>query len=389
VATLVAGIVVVGALVGDLATAAAVGTPTRPVDTDINQYVLFALSSLDLKAGNTIVSQVSGGDMGVNAAGGLLTACGGGGRGASLHMDDGSQAVADIVGMQQNCSVWDLFANTLRGNPPVTLRNSGPNPITSFPIIATSALPTFPDFACAPDNPVIHANGILPPAVYGTVIVDKNATLTLEDGTYTFCSLNVNGAHLHTSAGTIVQIVTRLVVGDGGTIEGACEAHFFIENVSVPGAGSNFGTSTFGRNSSVQGRFWAPNGTLDLGHSTTEQGSFWANRIFDDFNVNVFACDVPIPPTTTTTATATTVPRTTVGPSTSLTTPISPQGSTAPGGAGNAVVANGSGQLPNTGGDDAPGAAGLALVGFGALIAFAARRQRDRRNSRPGACDRR
>src|SRR4051794_14657286 len=104
----------------------AAGSPTRPVDTDINKYVLFALNSLDFKGGSVDVAHIKHGDIGVNSAAGALSSCGGGGAGQKVTMDeDGSQGVAANVDMQSNCSIWDLYTNHLTGGSSPVIRTSG------------------------------------------------------------------------------------------------------------------------------------------------------------------------------------------------------------------------------------------------------------------------
>jgi hypothetical protein len=344
----------------------AAAQPTRPIDRDIESYVLFALTSLHFGAGNTLVSQITGGNIGVNSAGGEISTCGGGGNGQALHMDDGSQVVADNVSMQANCDIWDLFTNNLTGGSPPTIRNAGPEPIDSFPIITT--LPAFPDFSC-PNTDQQVLSGVLPPGGYGHVVVD--GSLTLGAGTYTFCSLRLGGGQLITDPGTVVQIVSRLVAGNDAIIGPACNALFYIKNENV-GGDSNFDLSSYGRRSTIAGRFWAPNGTINLGNTTNLNGEFWADELIADFNVNVAGCTDQGEPTTTTTTTATTTP--------SSTTTTAP-GSTTTGSLGvlaESTQAASRRQLARTGTTDGR----YVVLGFACIMAGLALLATERRLSR-------
>jgi hypothetical protein len=306
VATIAA--LVIGGGVIQVMPAFGAGSPSRPVDTDINKYVLFALDSLHLKSGNDDVAHIKHGNIGVNNAGGDIQVCGGGGNGAPLKMDeDGSQVVADEVTAQANCNFWDVFANTLNGGSAPVIRNSGPNAITSFPIITT--LPSFPDFSCSAGTGQQNLQGALAPGVYGDVHLQGNATLT--NGTYTFCSLNVNGMTLTTAPGTVAQIVSRLQAGNGAVIGPACSATFYIKNQNVGVDGPNFNNSALARNSTITGHFWAPNGSINLGHSTNLYGNFWSKELNSDFDVNVDSCTPDATTTTSTSTTTTTIPITT------------------------------------------------------------------------------
>ena len=75
-----------------------------------------------------------GGNVGSNGA---VNICANGGA----TMDDGTQLVgASVDGTNNGCTIWDLFTNSLTGNPKIVPRNSGPNPV-QLPVVTAPTLP--------------------------------------------------------------------------------------------------------------------------------------------------------------------------------------------------------------------------------------------------------
>ena len=142
------------------------GAPTRPVDRNLDDYVVFAFNHLSFKGGTVGQTVISGGDVG---AGGIDTTPGNSDTimdvcaNFNLKMDQGSQVNADTMRISNKCAVWDIFANHLTQGSNVAPENSGPTPF-STPLL--SGMPSFPTFACDPNKPVSvekNASATLPP----------------------------------------------------------------------------------------------------------------------------------------------------------------------------------------------------------------------------------
>jgi hypothetical protein len=277
----------------------AIGTPSRPVDTDINAYVLFATQTLSLKgAENANFGHISGGDIGVNAPwtpaanpawsanGSEMNVCSNG----SLQMDPGSQVVADSLRASNLCGFWDVYANQVVGSPAMVPQNSGSNPFT--PPVLT--MPAFPSFACNAAQPVTvpkHGSITLPPGVYGDLNVRDNATVQFLDGTYTFCNLNAGqGITLNNTPNDTFRFAGSFSVNQGGVI-GPNASPVYVQGT----------TANFSVGSTISALFYAPNGQVNLGRASTLFGKFWAQTINSDWNVNINYN--PNAPTSTTTTT--------------------------------------------------------------------------------------
>src|SRR3954451_9776287 len=174
---------------------AAGGSPGRPVDRTIDKYVLYSLTHMKLKSGQTPDRGViTGGDVGVNETGLIngdprMQICSNG----YATLDDDTQVVSDTMRMTDLCSVFDAYSNDLVGNPSAVPRNSGPTAFTG-PIIDPADLPQIPSFSCVGGADVdVAANTTqsLPPGTYGDIWVHDEATLNLAAGTYTFCELTL------------------------------------------------------------------------------------------------------------------------------------------------------------------------------------------------------
>src|SRR4051794_7438785 len=293
---------VIGAGLASVLSAFAAGSPSRPVDTDINKYVIFGLERVHLKSANSGVSLIKGGNIGVNNVGGSLELCGGGAH-HGLKLDDGSQAVADNAQLQSECDFWDLFTNHLSGGSAPTLRNSGPNPAT-FPII--SSLPTIPAFSCNTAHQTVAKNASvsLVPGTYGNLDVNVGATLTLSAGTYTFCeAIFGKNAKLVTTDGTVVQIAKNFKLNESDIIGPSCHAQFWIRGDGF--TSDNDEAVAFSKNGKVAGKFWSLNGPMNLGNNTELTGNFWGKRVESDFDVHSLPCEEIVVTTTTTAPTTT------------------------------------------------------------------------------------
>jgi hypothetical protein len=266
--------------------AAAANPPTRPIDRNINNYVLFALDSLHLKGGNGTTTNITDGDVGVQSddPSDHMNLCVGG-SGHSIFMGDGTQANSDNFASGPACSFWDVYSNNLTGGP--VIRNSGPNTFTT-PIIAPGDLPAFPSFTCNPANPVVvpkNGSQTLPPGTYGDLVVQNGATVTFGAGTYTFCGVTMGqNASIVDVDATVVQIADSLSA-NGGTIGPSPSAKWFVRGDDVHN--SNDTAVQFGREGTIAGTFWVPDHQMNLGHGTDLTGHFWAESIDSDWNIQV------------------------------------------------------------------------------------------------------
>lgn len=278
------------------------GTPTRPVDHDINAYVLFGFHSVAFKGANLsgrgIIDGGNVGSNGVDPNNPTVNVC----ANARVTMSQGSQLVADTLRADNTpgnpCVFWDVFANRLTGGSSLGTINSGPTPV-SMPVVTP---PAFPTVVCNAANPVTVLKGtatVLPPGTYGAVVVQDGATLTLQPGgLYQMCSFHTgHDVTVHVVPGTEIRILQNFEL-DQDTVFGegaACSARVFVQG---SGVGANDNTINFSKDTTVAGHFFTLGGKLNLGNETNLFGTFWANDIISDFDVNIDYCpllgDFPI-----------------------------------------------------------------------------------------------
>ena len=100
---------------------AAASNPTP--DTNINDYTILAKTKLEIKGGNGGTSDLGGniGVIGVPGSPPAMTICG---SGNPVHMDDGTQIVADSVRSTNACDFYDLFVNSQSGGTLPGVRDS-------------------------------------------------------------------------------------------------------------------------------------------------------------------------------------------------------------------------------------------------------------------------
>ncbi len=306
---------------------AAGGSPSRPVDRTIDKYVLFSLTHMKLKSGQTSDRGViTGGSVGVNETGLVngdprLQICSNG----YATLDDDTQVVSDTMRLTDLCSVYDVYSNSVVGNPPTVPRNSGPTSFTG-PIIDPAALPTIPSFSCVGGAAVgvpSDTSLALAPGTYGDVWVHDDATLQLAAGTYTFCSLTLGDtATVNTAAATVVQVAHTLESANNAHIGDSCSTQWWVR-ADGP-LNSNNQSVTFGHYSTVYGMFWNLNGQTNLGHGNELYGQFLGDDTVSDWDDNVHGCGSTFAATTTTTTTTTVAPTTTTTAAPTTTTTVAP-----------------------------------------------------------------
>jgi hypothetical protein len=192
------------------------------------------------------------------------------------------------------------------------------------------AIPGFPNVNCFGAKTMTGTNPA--PGTYFGYSVPKTTTLTLKSGTYNFCGdLKVlSNAKVITDPLTKINVtgLLNIDVGSGGKF-GNCGT-----TVTVNG-GVNFGS-----NSTITGTIIAPKADVALGNGTNITGHVWAFAMHSDWGVNVSQCKPPAttsttsttaaPPTTLTTTSTSTTTTTTTVPITSTTTSTSTTTTTKP-----------------------------------------------------------
>ncbi len=361
--TLALAAVAVGAIAAAaplLSTAGA--APPATASSDINDYALFASQSITLKGGNIDGRSVIMGNIGVGTAsawdkakpyikkGGnsakpgdyRLGLCGGqSNKHTNLGPDNYIASPSVDIGPGDCSSIKEAFGYVLRGLPGGAAKpNVCPNALTCVnpPNIAFPALPTKVPVTDRQTNTtkMVSTSGVcnksvatqqnptlgvdnkvlkttLPPneVYFGNVGKDGKQTfkgnVILQDGTYTFCNVQVDvTAKITTSPGTVINIV-RGIQSEGGQFG------------SDPNTRVNFlwtGDGGLGRRGKpvYYGTYNAPNVDLNLGHSSQIFGRVWARSMSSDTGVNVTA-----PPPTSNTTTTTSTTTTTIKPTTTST----------------------------------------------------------------------
>jgi hypothetical protein len=236
--------------------------PAAAQSPDLDRYVFFA--EQELRAFGTTITD---GALGVNQ--GRLVAS----RGLAAPSSD---VVADTVRLDSASVCGQLFANV------VEKAAAGCAPATPFtsPLVDLRAACGFPedfpeDCSGEPIDVLKRSHRTLAPGTYAAVRVRNGATLVLEGGTYTFCSLHVsrNGKLLFEAPSQVrvvgdVSFSNATRVAPVGSLS-ACEADFLIGGARL----------TIQRNAEVQGRYCAPSADLNVDHRGAPVGRFAARFI--------------------------------------------------------------------------------------------------------------
>ena len=292
-AAIAGGIVVfVGTFLLELAPSQAQVAPSRPVDRDLNSYVVFGFQTVDIKGSNDADKGfVRGGNIGANGSVGTsndatVNICANG----DLKMSEGSQVVGDRVRFSQTCFFWDLFANEIVGEGGGTT-HSITQPVGAFPIVTN--IPPFPSFSCTPGNDVTVTTATQPftlsPGSYGDVRFQDGTTVTLQPGLYQMCNFRT-GQNVHTIAqqGTVLEVVGEFDLRNANQFatESACGTYVYVAG---SGLGANANAVNFGKQGTVAGHFYSQ-GKIALGHSTILYGTFWGSHILSDWGLNIEYC---------------------------------------------------------------------------------------------------
>ncbi|MGQ0826377.1 MAG: hypothetical protein ACT4OX_15340 [Actinomycetota bacterium] len=303
--------------------------PSIPFDTDLNNYALFALDSINVKGSNVEGRGViRGGNVGVNTPGfadrGMprLRMCNGAGDGVAIQMDEGTQVVADTGDIARACVMWDVKLGFCcnDSNPQAHTLTFGtwypsdaPTPLLADPtdgddLLEPGELPIpieqrdwAPCLANLPDTIGFdRALSHVAPGVYGDVTM--RGAVRLRSGVYTFCDLNLDRrTKLMMQPDTEVRVWGNFRMPSGEFGDRTSRNAKLIVNGD---------TVAFGRGGVVAAQLFAPNARVGLGNQTDVYGRLWARSFSSDWGININA-DLPPSEQTTTTPPSTTPPSTT------------------------------------------------------------------------------
>ena len=257
-------------LVGTIALALVTEAVAQP-STNLNDYVLFAGTTIKTK-GPTI----SNGDVGVNAAGGLLLA-------PRFFTAPNSVVVSDRVRFDKNPGstvLLQLYANVIEQFGP--LGTPFPPPIVANVKTACGYPAPFP--ACTPGVDVEIAVGMttpLAPGAYGKVRVHGTSVsagaLVLTGGSYTFCDLKVSrNAQLRVQLASTINVVGKVSFGPSSFFGPDGGSGLVASDIQVYAAGS-FVKLT--RDSFSEAHVCAPDAKLRMSQGGTHVGVYVANFI--------------------------------------------------------------------------------------------------------------
>ena len=175
-------------------------------------------------------------------------------------------------------------------------------------------MPSLPAIDCSGAKKL---NTSTPAAGNWTVSSASEVTaLALKSGTYNFCGSGLTiaqGGTFSTKPDTIVNVAGKLWF-KGGT---PSTKWLGTQGDNVSASQFNVkGGMSFGKNARVKGVFLAPNTDVDLGNGTVVKGKVWAFAMHSDWD---FAIDTPPPPP---------APTTTLPPPPPTTTPTTVDGTT-------------------------------------------------------------
>jgi hypothetical protein len=258
-------------LMGLVVTAVLVAEVRAQPSTNINDYVLFAQTTIKTK-GPTI----SDGDVGVNLSGGRLLA-------TKFFMGPNSVVASDRVRFNkapENTVLEHLYANIVEQYGPSA------TPFTP-PIIAdVKAACGFPvPFpSCAPGVDVdvpVGATTTLPPGVYGKVRVHgtqlSSGTLELTGGNYVFCDLKVSRkAQLQVQNPATVNVVGRVAFGPSSFLGPDTGSGLVASDIQFYAAGKIVKLT---RESFSNARICAPDSKMRLTQGGTHIGVYVAGFI--------------------------------------------------------------------------------------------------------------
>jgi hypothetical protein len=179
-------------------------------------------------------------------------------------------------------------------------------------------MPQLPAFSCTGAKALNTATPN--PGTWTVSSTSEISSLTLKSGTYNFCGTGLTiaqGGTFVTQPDTIVNVNGKLWF-KGGT---ASTQWLGTQGDNVQASRFNVkGALSFGRNARVKGVFFAPNADVDLGNGTVAKGRVWAYSMHSDWDFSIENPPPPPPPPTTTTTTSKSTSTSTSTTSTSTST---------------------------------------------------------------------
>jgi hypothetical protein len=276
--------------------------PTRPVDTDINDYVVFGFDTVAMKGSNVPGrGLIRGGDVGANGVDAQLRSVGvlAGALDATVNicankhisMSEGSQVVGDTVRFSSDCTFWDLFANNIIGEGGGST-HSITQPTGSFPLVSEPAMPSI---VCDPNNPFTVSKGDPPatilPGTYGDIEFQDNTDVTFVPGIYQMCNFHAGqNVQMTMPPGVEFRVAGRFAISNDthfGGLGSLCSTQVYV---GADGIGANDNAINFAKDTLVFGHFLTLNGKIALGNGTNLFGTFWGRNIISDFDLNVTYC---------------------------------------------------------------------------------------------------
>jgi hypothetical protein len=294
-------------------------TNPKPFSTNIEDYVLFASSSLQYDGGGSLIS---GGNVGVNNpdpnpndSTESLRMCTGGSP-HEVSMPAGTQVVADTMQLGAKCFLGDVYYASLQGMPAHGTLHQVTHAM--FPILTMPAVPS------------------APPCTGDLVLKGK---ATIGPGVHSYCNVQISSnTRVFVDPGATIFVTGRLNVSDGAIVgqderssaSGSPNVQWYVLGNGLKATDN---AVNFGRMGYFFGRIYAPNNNFALGHGWTYRGHYWAKSFTSDWGVSVSAPPRSTPPTsgpppTSNTLPPTTTPTTSPPPTTTPTT--SPPPTTTP-----------------------------------------------------------
>ena len=229
-------------------------------------------------------SRVTSGDVGVNTSSGgpflsdgVELTFGPGGR-----VDSATSVVyGNRVSMNISSQVFDLHTNQVSGIGIILGQTITP---LSLPVVGT--LPPIP--TVMPGTQVVNvplfSTQTLAAGSYADVTVGTAGTLTLTGGLYEIASLTIgNSAKVHIAAPTELRIAGRVQTDPIARIEPAPGTTLTAADILVVVTGQNGNTGaitdspktvSLGQATTLRGKVWAPNGTVELQQNSVGTGAF-------------------------------------------------------------------------------------------------------------------
>lgn len=134
--------------------------------------------------------------------------------GRKVRFADDTEVVGDKVKLGNGASVDDLQSNHLHEGKATVVRGSA----TGAVLLGVDGFCPIVDFDCGGDDVSVGRGETreLPPGSYGTVVLDRGATLELGDGVYEVCEIDADkNVVIMAGAGTTLHVAERFGLANG------------------------------------------------------------------------------------------------------------------------------------------------------------------------------